>query len=341
MSDESDAQEFLAEADKFKDKPKKARPSNNMTAKDEEPSENMIGSDDDEPLGKLVQYAYNGEGFSPTSSTIKRLPPGVYSTETVNHRLTFVPRKVNTDKLIRLPDSKSDAVIKRIKNFWELEPEYRLGNDDIQGGYLHKMGIMLFGPPGSGKTCTVKFIMQDIIARGGIVLLADGHPGTLSEGLTSFRQIEPEKPVVVVFEDFDELIQKYSEAQYLSILDGEASINRALFIATTNYPSRFDPRMYNRPGRFCDVIKIGMPSPEARRVYLDYQLKNKGIIDDIVKKTEGFSMDHLKALIQGVFLEKNDLDTEIKRLRTLFRPPKDDQGNATQNSMGIAADHKD
>jgi len=329
----SDADEFLSEADKYKPSSKKDR----KPESPEKTEESVIGNSDEEPLGKLVQYAYNGEGYSPTSGTVKRIPPGVYSTENVNHRLTFIPRRVNTDRLIRLPDSKSDAVIKRIQNFWELEPEYRNGNDDIVGGYLHKMGIMLFGPPGSGKTCTVKFIMQDIIERGGIVLLADGHPGTLSEGLTSFRQIEPEKPVVVVFEDFDELIQKYSESMYLSILDGEASINRSLFIATTNYPSRFDPRMYNRPGRFCDVIKIGMPSPEARKMYLDSQIKRKEIIDDIVAKTQGFSLDHLKALIQGVYLERNDLDKEINRLRTLFRPPKDDQG-VDKPAMGIASE---
>jgi len=329
----SDAEEFLSEADKFtpKEKDKKNRPTA-MTAKDEAPS----SRDDDEPAGKLVQYAYNGEGYSPTSSTMKKLPPGVYSTEVVNHRLTFVPRRVSTDALIRLPDSKSDAVINRIKLFWDLKDQYKHGNQFIKGGYMHKKGFMLFGPPGSGKTCTVKFIMQDIIERGGIVLLADGHPGTLSEGLLALRSIENDKPVVVVFEDFDELIHKFSEAQYLAILDGEASIDRALFIATTNYPSRFDPRMYNRPGRFSDVIKIGMPSPAARKMYLEYQLRDHSVVPEIVTKTEGFSLDHLKALIQGVYLEGNDMDAELKRLKTLFRPPKDDQGN--QGTMGIAAD---
>lgn len=331
MSDENnDAAEFLAEADKFKARPKN---NNKVEASKDEAVTGFDEGDEEEPLGKLVQYAYNGEGFSPTSSTIKKLKPGVYSTENVNHRLTFVPRRISTDNLIRLPDSKSDSVINRIKNFWELKDQYKNGNAKIKGGYMHKKGFMLFGPPGSGKTSTVKFIMHDIIERGGIVLLADGHPGTLAEGLLALRSIESDKPVVVVFEDFDELIHKYSEAQYLAILDGEASIDRALFIATTNYPSRFDPRMYNRPGRFSDVIKIGMPSPEARKMYLEYQLRDHSIVPEIVDKTEGFSLDHLKALVLGVFLEGNDLDAEIKRLKTLFRPPRDDQGN--ESKMGL------
>lgn len=331
MSDDSDAQEFLAEADKFKPRATNGKQPSTLNKSDE--MDSVAPDHDDEPMGKLVQYAYNGEGFSPTASTVKKLRPGVYSTETVNHRLTFVPRRISTDNLIRLPDSKSDSVIKRIKHFWELKDEYKNGNAKIKGGYMHKKGFMLFGPPGSGKTSTVKFIMHDIIERDGIVLLADGHPATLTEGLLALRSIEPDKPVVVVFEDFDELIHKYSEAQYLAILDGEASIDRALFIATTNYPSRFDPRMYNRPGRFSDVIKIGMPSPEARKMYLEHQLRDHSIVDDIVAKTEGFSLDHLKALVLGVFLEGSDMDAELKRLKTLFRPPKDDQGN--EQKMGL------
>ena len=329
----SDAKEFLEEADKFEPRKEDSRAMIKETQSDNQPP--SIGNESKAPLGKLVQYAYNGEGYTPTSGTVNKIPPGVYSVERVNQLLTFVPRLVNTDRLIRLPDSKSDAVIERIKNFWELEPEYRNGNEFIKGGYMHKMGIMLFGPPGSGKTCTLKFIMQDIIQRGGVVILADNSPIIFGEGLKALRSIEPEKPVVVVLEDFNELIAKYTESHYLSILDGEGSINRALFIATTNYPSRFDPRMYNRPGRFCDVIKIGMPSAAARRMYLEFQLKKPEVIEDIVSKTEGFSLDHLKALVQGVYLERNNLDDEIKRLKTLFRPPKDDAGNESANKVGF------
>lgn len=323
----SDAEDFLEEAANFVPKD---RSRNQIAPRDEIPTE-----DGEEGMaeGKLVQYSANGEGYTPTPKTIGALPGGIYSIEHINHLLTYIPRNVKTDKLMRLPDSRSDEVIGRIKKFWTLKDEFANGNEKAEGGYLHKLGIMLFGPPGSGKTSTVKFIMEDIIQRGGIVILGDGHPATLASGLKSFRSVEPERPVVVVFEDFDELVAKYSESPYLSMLDGEDSIDNSLFMATTNYPSRLDPRMYNRPGRFSDVIKIGMPSEEARRIYLNTKLKDKSDVDKIIPMTENFSLDHLKALILGVYFEGRDLDGEIKRLKTLFRPPKDD--NNEGKGMGI------
>jgi SpoVK/Ycf46/Vps4 family AAA+-type ATPase len=284
--------------------------------------------------GKLVQYQENAEGYAPTTKTITRLLPAVYTVDYVNRLLTFTPKDVKTDKLVKLPDTKSDEVLQRIKSFWPLKEEFKNGNEKADGGYLHKMGIFIHGPPGSGKTCTVKLIMIDIIERGGIVLMGDTNPSILAEGLRALRLIEPEKPVVVVFEDFDSLIRKFGDQLYLAILDGEHSIDNSLFIATTNYPDRFDPRIYNRPGRFNDVVKIGMPNEDARRMFLKLKLKDHTDVETIVSSTKGFSIDHLKALILAVYFEKKDLTNEIERLRKLWVPPEEDGGK----TMGIVSD---
>jgi len=330
----SDIDEFLADAEKFV---------KTLTEKPDEESSlwdryhpDSDDAEDRVPIGKLTQYSFNGDGFSPTSQTIKEIRRGVYSVDIVNRMLTFVPRKIVTDRLIRLPDSKSDEVIQRIQKFWTLKEQFKNGNEFANGGYLHKIGILLWGPAGSGKSCTIKFIIKDIIEKDGIVILGDNDPSVIKEGLRAFRSIEPNRPTVVIFEDFDELINKYSESGYLSLLDGEDSIDNALFIATTNYPSKLDPRLYNRPGRFSDVIKIGMPNAAARKIYLESQIKNTEEIEKIVKLTEGFSIDHLKALILGTYFEGRDLHEEAKRLRTLFKPPKDDNNESQQ--MGIRID---
>ena len=105
-----------------------------------------------------------------------------------------------------------------------------------------------------------------------------------------------------------------------------------LFIATTNYPERLDPRIYNRPGRFSHVIKIGYPGPAARRAYLKAILKNHRDVEYIVENSGGFSIDHLTALINAVYREKKQIGDEILRLRTLFRMPQ-----AEEKSLGIAA----
>lgn len=324
----TDALEFLEVSMNYESRPKEVR----YEKCGEVPNQSIKA---DEPC----QYAKNGGGFTPASDTIKKLPPGVYSVGYINDLFTYTPERVITDSLIKFPDSRSEMLLNEITNFWGLKDEFKNGNTLSKGGFLHKRGYLLFGPPGSGKTCLLKFVINDIVERGGIVLLGNAHPSHIVRGLKLLRTIEEDKPIVVLFEDFDALLENYDESEYLSILDGENSVDKVLFLATTNYPSKLDPRLYNRPGRFSDVVKIGMPTAAARRLYLETYLKDpKKDVDYIVENTEGFSLDHLKALILGVYFEKKDLDKELGRLRILFKPIKDDTGN--RSNIGLAA-HSD
>lgn len=323
----TDAQEFLAEAMDYN---YDSQPKEEKNLKSEVVNIDIRSKMTDDPC----QYAKNGGGYTPASYTIKQLPPGVYSVCFINDMFTYMPEKVITDSLIKFPDSRSEMLLNEITNFWKLKDEFKNGNALSKGGFLHKRGYLLFGPPGSGKTCLIKFVINDIVERGGVVLLGNTHPSNIVRGLKLLRTIEEDKPIVVLFEDFDALLENFDESEYLSILDGENSVDNVLFLATTNYPSKLDPRLYNRPGRFSDVVKIGMPTSAVRKLYLETYLKDPGDIDYIVEKTEGFSLDHLKALILGVYFEKKDLNREIERLKILFKPIKDDSGN--RSNIGLS-----
>ena len=330
MDNHEDALEFIEESSKYSERCSNEgyqKKNYEECVKAREESSNIANSP--------CQYSLNGTGFSPTTATISKLPPGVYTPGSINNAFTYIPEDMVTDKLIKFPDSRSDLLLKEIENFWNLKDEFKKGNSQANGGFLHKRGYLLYGPPGSGKTCLIKLVIKDIVSKGGIVLLGNCSPYYVITGLKLLRLIEPEKPVVVLFEDFDALLERHDESEYLSLLDGENSVDNVLFLATTNYPSKLDPRLYNRPGRFSDVIKIGMPSSEARRLYLETQLKDSRDIDRIVENTDGFSLDHLKALVLGVYFEKKDLNKEIERLRILFKPIKDDSGS--RNSIGLAS----
>lgn len=288
---------------------------------------------DDAPPGEIVQYAANGPGFTFTSHTVKRIPSGSYDIGMVNDQLTLIPHRLQTDTLIRLPDTRGDQLIAEIDRFWALKREFKEGNEKAHGGFMHKRGYLLFGPPGSGKTSTVAFVKKAVIDAGGIVLMANQVADWLAQALKNIRKIEPDRNILVVLEDFDALISNRNEETFLSILDGENSIDGALFLATTNYASKFDARMYNRPGRLSDVVYVGMPSREAREMYLNAKLKDKSDIQRILDLSDGFSLDHLRALILGVYFEKKDLEKEAARLHKLFKPPKDNPGK----TMGIGA----
>jgi hypothetical protein len=268
--------------------------------------------------GKPTQWSFHGDGYTPCPETTNTLPPGAYHLNNIpNIGLQLSRHALTTDNLMRLPDSTSDVVISEIERFWKLKEKFK------QFGFVHKRGFLLWGPPGSGKTCTIAFVVQQTIVSGGLVFLGD-HPGLLSTAMRALRHVEPDRKLVVVLEDIDTLIQRHGEAEILAILDGESSIDNVMFLATTNYPEKLDGRVVNRPSRFDRIVKIGTPSPEARKMYLE----SRGVKTDLdkwVELTKDFSIAHIKELIVSVCCFGEDLVAVATRLRSMSRPPKSDQ----------------
>lgn len=332
MSEIDDAAEWAAAADQHKPQEagKKARALRN------EPPD--FGEDDDSKEtkpGQPNQYALYGQGYMATTPTIKTLPAGCYDIQNDNRGVFVVPALPPSGLLLELPEMRSEEVIKQVDNFWESEKDYKDGNDFVVGGATFKAGIMIYGPPGSGKSCTIKLVSKKLVERGGTVFYSSGHPAVTMNWLQDFARVEPTRKCIVILEDIDSLIQNYGEAQYLEMLDSAKTINNVLFIATTNYPEHLDPRIYNRPGRFSHVIKIGLPTDKTREAYLKAILKNHRDVPVIVDKSKGFTIDHLTALVNAVYREKKELHAELERLRTLFRVPKSD----SERTMGISGNN--
>lgn len=287
------------------------------------PSPNPSGLMDDPWLhtkdAHHKQYVQNGPGYKPAGASTPRLTAGLYQVAWINDQLSFVRTLFACDDLIRLPDSKSDEVIAEIAKFWTLAPVFK------QYGYTHKRGFLLHGPPGSGKTATIITVIQQVIADDGIVIMGGGkiQPEHLAQMLQKFREIEPSRKLVVVLEDIDSYIKSFDEDSILAILDGEASLNGVVFIATTNYPEDLDGRITNRPSRFDRVVEIGCPSASARRTY--FKSRKMGMSDESleewVEATEDFSIAHCKELVIAVLCLGETFSAAIDRLRGMKNAP--------------------
>jgi len=255
----------------------------------------------------------NGFLFQPAKNTSSILSPGVYDIgEDVYGNIHFELIKVNLDGLIKLPDSTSNKVIDEIKKFWNMHDIYKKHKID------YKRGICLWGPPGSGKSCTVKFVMRDVINLGGIAINFT-HPTRFISGIRIFREIQPDTPVVVLMEDIDNIIEQYDESIVLNFLDGINSIENVVFLATTNYPEKLGARIINRPSRFDKRFKIGHPNANARLAYFQYLINESGIepidLDRWVEDTHGFSIAHLKELYVATTILGDNYEDTIGTLR--------------------------
>ena len=327
MSDIDDIGEFVEEGDRFKEsehREDQAVPSRSIDDVVEE-----ILNRKESKHGQVVQYAKYREGYTPTSETIRSLLPGCYDVHADSNCVYAVPAIKQSGLLVELPEMKSSEVIQVVETFWNSEKDYKDGNEFVVGGAAYKAGLLIYGPPGSGKSCTLKIVSNRLVERGGTVFYASGHPAHVASFLTSFSRIEQNRKSIVILEDIDSLIQFYGESIYLEMLDSAKTIDNVLFIATTNYPDKLDPRIYNRPGRFSHVIKIGLPTKPAREAYLKAILKNHKDVDYIVDNSSGFTIDHLTALVNAVYREKKELSSEIERLKKLFKIPKINEDNIT------------
>lgn len=257
-------------------------------------------------------WAKRDNEFFACEESVKDLPAGQYVIKQNESSLFFSKKDVLLDEIIPLTDSVSKEVVDAVADFWNKEEAYK------EMGFLWKRGILLWGPPGSGKTTTIQQLAQMIIDDNGLVVYCE-DPRICAHGLGLLRRIEPTRPIIVLLEDVDSICQNYGDNELLSLLDGELQIDRCVFIATTNYPEKLDRRMTNRPSRFDMVRKIDMPSKTDRKTFINAKCEN--ISDEeleyIAVETKGFSIAHLKEVLISVKCLGKNLDETIVHLNEM------------------------
>lgn len=280
----------------------------------------FVFDEEEEGCGNTQQYSSwsssDGKNFFPTTRPVASLPPGVYEIRNIPNRgIMFSKIALNVEGLIKFDDSAFTEVMEEISKFWASEASYK------KYGLMYKRGIMLYGPPGSGKTSLVHMTMSDVISRGGIVIKFD-NPHHFPDGMRALREAQPNTPVVVLMEDIESIIDYWSESDVLNILDGVNRVNKVVFMATTNYPEKLGDRVINRPSRFDKRFKIGHPNERTRETYLKHLLKvgGKKLKMDIkkwVKDTEDMSISHIKELFTSVMIIGDKYETAIETLRSM------------------------
>jgi len=274
--------------------------------------------------------------FKAFSVTHEKLPPGCYgvTVDRTDDKPIFIGRYIKIDKIMRFKGEIADKFLNEIDDFWKKETLFK------KHGFLHRRGYMLYGAQGVGKSSIVWQVMKDVVDRGGLVLICD-NPRFFTEGLKNLRQVEPNRPIVCVFEDIDAIIKKYGDTELLSILDGDSQIDRVINIATTNYPELLDRRIINRPRRFDRIYKISAPGDKVRIAFLKAKLPKTENLNEWVKKTKGLSFAALAETLISVLCLDNNLNDTVETLSALESGSPTSSDNEFGGKVGFANECND
>jgi SpoVK/Ycf46/Vps4 family AAA+-type ATPase len=167
-------------------------------------------------------------------------------------------------------------------------------------GIPHRRGFLFAGPPGCGKTLTLKTLASNTPAKFISVLgTADVNDGTIRYALDL---AEKHTPAVVLLEDLDRMVQAkdISLSHFLNLLDGLKALSGVLVIATCNEPDKLDPALIHRPSRFDRVWRFDLPKYEQRLELLRRKggtFFSESALGVAARRSNGFSMAYVQEIV--------------------------------------------
>ncbi|RZM11934.1 MAG: AAA family ATPase [Sphingomonas sp.] len=200
-----------------------------------------------------------------------------------------------------------DAAQERLKEGVELP----LKNPDAfrRVGIRPAKGFLLYGPPGTGKTLLAKAVAREaeanFIATKSSDLLSKWYGESEQQIAKLFSRARQVAPCVIFIDELDSLVPARGSGAgepqvtervvntILAEMDGLEELQSVVVIGATNRPNLVDPALL-RPGRFDELIYVGVPSEEGRRRILGIQTGKMPLaadvdLDAIARATDRFT----------------------------------------------------
>ncbi len=249
---------------------------------------------------------------------------------------------VSWDEVI-LPSGMLDEIRTNVDGFFKSRKRYQ------NLGIPYRRGFLFTGPPGCGKTLTLKAMASTLEAT----LITMHTRAEVEEGDVEYAFYLASKnvPAVLLFEDLDKLVQSehISLSHFLNILDGLKVMDGVLVIATSNDPGKLDPALLHRPSRFDRVWRFSLPKYEQRLALLERKgahYFSKAALEQAARKSDGFSMAYVQEIVVNALLECAHVDIVpsdahlLRSVETLKKQrrsaSKGEESLADRESLGFA-----
>ncbi|HEX6716216.1 MAG TPA: ATP-binding protein [Pyrinomonadaceae bacterium] len=172
-------------------------------------------------------------------------------------------------------------------------------------GIPWKRGAIFIGPPGNGKTHTLKALINQLSKPCLYVRSFKSDDDTEQRNMAEvFARARMTTGCLLVLEDLDSMIDDANRSFLLNELDGFQSNTGVVVLATTNHPEKLDSSILDRPSRFDRKYYFQLPAEPQRHAYVErwnetvqpeMRVSDRGTAA-LVGATEGFSFAYLKEL---------------------------------------------
>jgi hypothetical protein len=173
-----------------------------------------------------------------------------------------------------------------------------------------KRGLLLYGPPGVGKTHSVRYLMGQL-TDVTIIELSGDSLSLISQACSVARTLQP---AMIVVEDVDLIAEDrgmYPGAnpllfQLLNEMDGLAEDSDVVFLLTTNRADVLESALAARPGRVDQAVALDLPDARARRQLFDLyrgdMVIDESNLDSVIERTDQVTASFLKELLRRAAL---------------------------------------
>lgn len=261
---------------------------------------------------------------------LSRIEPGVYMAD-YSKDLGYYCRKLDakSDELFVFSDSITQNLLDEIDLFWKKADAYK------QNNLIHKRGILLEGFPGTGKSSIISMLSSEIIKKGGVVFKVSGYRNLdnyIEFVRSSFRKIQPDTPIITILEDLDQY--EDVEVELLDFLDGKTHLDHHVIIATTNN-TEIIPDTFLRPSRIDLKIEIPLPCKNTRKEYFTFKNVPEEHIEELVNKSDGFSLADLKELYICIYVLSYSVEDAIQKISSPREKKNYLNSPTNRNKLGL------
>ena len=258
----------------------------------------------------------------------------IVSKEDFEYALKMVEPSAMREVMIEIPKVKWNDIggLENVKQLLRESVEWPLKTPDSfdKLGIRPPTGVLLYGPPGCGKTLLAKAVANEsganFISVKGPELLSMYVGESEKHIRETFRRAKQVSPCIIFFDEIDALIPRRGSSrdghvtervvsQLLAEISGLEELHDVVVIAATNRPDMIDQALL-RPGRFDRQILVPTPDKAARLEILKVHTKNmplEGVdLEKLTSETESFSGADLEALCREAAMHalRKDIKTE-------------------------------